>query len=135
MKVEQVDLKDPRISKISDGLDAHGEKHGVPAFDQQQFSFIASDDSHDFLGGAKGKVFAGWCQLSWLYSTQDIKGVGSQLMRSVEAFAKQHKCQGILVDTLEYQAPDFYTKHGFETFGEIPNFIESQKRLYFIKRF
>ncbi|MGB1077507.1 MAG: GNAT family N-acetyltransferase, partial [Bdellovibrionales bacterium] len=77
---------------------------------------------------------AGWCDISWLYSTQDVSGVGTALMTKVEVFATEHDCKGMLVDTLEYQAPAFYKKFGFEAYGQIPDFISNQTRTFFMKR-
>ena len=135
MDIRSVTLDDPMVQKISEGLDRHGEQYNVPSFDPKPFAFIASDMTHDFLGGAKGKISAGWCSLSWLYSTQEVQGTGSALMERIEKLAKEHNCKGILVDTLSYQAPDFYKKFGFEVYGKIPNFISNQTRLFFVKRF
>lgn len=137
MKIERIAIDDLEVQKISDGITSYNQQMGMPPRkDSQSFAFIARDSAENFLGGAKGYLRPkGWCHLSWLYSTQNVKGIGTRLMNEVEAFAQDRNCKGVTLDTLQNQAPIFYTKIGFEIFGEIPDFDQGQRRIYMMKRF
>jgi GNAT superfamily N-acetyltransferase len=135
MKLEHVKTADPRVELIADGLNDHGRKNNMPSIKPDPFVFIASNDECDFLGGVKGKVAASWCEISWLYSTQKEKGIGRSLMETVEAHAKKLNCQGMLVETIEYQAPDFYKKFGFIEYGQITDYLEGKTLHSLLKRF
>lgn len=47
-------------------------------------------------------------------------GYGKKLLLEAEKMAKK-KCDFIKLDTLSFQALDFYLKQGFEVFGTIHN--------------
>ncbi len=48
-------------------------------------------------------------------------GYGKNLLLEAEKIAKGKKCEFIKLDTLSFQALDFYKKQGFEVFGTIQN--------------
>ncbi|TAL59355.1 MAG: N-acetyltransferase [Legionella sp.] len=62
------------------------------------------------------------------------KGLGSQLLAQVEADAKEMGARMAHLDTFDFQAKDFYLKHGYEIFGTLKDFPEGQKRYYLSKR-
>jgi GNAT superfamily N-acetyltransferase len=134
MNIISVDKDDPRISLIEQGLNDYNKVSGVDIPQIVPFAFIAVAADGNFLGGAKGRIFAGWLELSWLYSAERSKGVGSALMKTVEEYACKQNCKGIFLTTFSFQAPEFYKKHGFEVFGEIPDFINGHTRWYMCKR-
>ncbi|GGC91032.1 hypothetical protein GCM10007418_08390 [Halopseudomonas salina] len=41
---------------------------------------------------------------------------------------------GIWLDTFDFQAPEFYPKHGFTRFGQIDDFPPGHQRYFFQKR-
>jgi GNAT superfamily N-acetyltransferase len=135
MKIIALDMQDPRIKKIEQGLNAFNTESGVSISEPQSFALISEDDGGRFLGGAKVRIFAGWLELSWLYVAEKRQGTGSRLMEVIEKQARQSMCAGIFLNTFSFQAPEFYKKHGFVVFGEIPAFIEGHSRLYMMKRF
>ena len=44
-----------------------------------------------------------------------------QLLIKAERLAKENECDFIKLDTLSFQALDFYKKQGYEVWGAIPN--------------
>jgi len=62
-------------------------------------------------------------------------GVGSALMASAEAAARERGCRGAHVDTFSFQAAPFYRKLGFTLFGVLDDFPPGYSRLFFRKRF
>lgn len=84
-----------------------------------------------FLKNADGQIFGGllseicwnWMQIEYLFVADEIRksGYGKQLLDEAEKIAKAKNCDFIKLDTLSFQALDFYKKQGFEVFGSIPN--------------
>ena len=60
-------------------------------------------------------------------------GYGSILLKEVEKIAKEKGCYLIHLDTFDFQAKDFYVKHGYEVFGVLDNCPPGHKR-YFMKK-
>lgn len=72
-----------------------------------------------------------------LYVAQEYRnqGIGSILMNKIE---EEAKIKGALVshtDTFDWQAKDFYLKHGYEIFGVIENCPPGHERFFLKKHF
>ena len=61
------------------------------------------------------------CIVDLLFLPEDMRGsgMGRRVMRAAEREAALRGCRGIWLDTMTFQAPDFYRKLGFSVFGEI----------------
>ncbi len=61
--------------------------------------------------------------------------MGSRLMQMAEDLAVEKGCAGIWLDTFDFQAPDFYRRHGYTEFGQqIDDYPPGSKRFFFQKR-
>lgn len=49
--------------------------------------------------------------------------------------AKERGCIAAQVDTLSFQAPDFYKKLGFEVAGNVAGISNSPERYFLLKKF
>ena len=58
----------------------------------------------------------------------------SKLLYYVESIAKEKEATISMVDTFDFQAEEFYIKRGYEAIGEMKNFPEGHRRIYFSKR-
>ena len=61
------------------------------------------------------------------------QGLGSQLLQKAEDEARAIGAKLAHLDTFDFQAKDFYLKHGYEIFGILENCPESHKRYYLKK--
>jgi len=61
------------------------------------------------------------------------QGLGSILLNKVEHEAKQQGATLIHLDTFDFQAKDFYLKHGYEIFGILDNCPPGHKKYYLKK--
>ena len=110
--------------QIRDGLRAYNF-----AIIPQGKDYVTTDISR-CIADENGKVIAG-CVASadcWLSAHVDIlwvdgehrrTGLGSKLLAAVEDAAREAGCMMIQLDTFEFQAKDFYLRHGYEVFGEV----------------
>lgn len=62
-------------------------------------------------------------EVQYLFVEDNLQklGYGRKLLSEAEKKAKEKKCDFIKLDTLSFQALDFYIKQGFEVFGTIHN--------------
>src|SRR4051812_10416658 len=73
------------------------------------------------VGGAEGYFRWGWSYVRSLIVDPALrgKGGGGLLMRQAEELARARGMKGLHLQTLSFQAPDFYRKWGFEVVGKI----------------
>lgn len=100
------------------------------------FAFSVRDrQSKAARGGLIGRISYGWMYIELLSVAPDLRGqrLGETLMARAEAFAREHKCRGIWVDSYTFQAPGFYEKLGFSQFGEIADYPPGFSRHFLLK--
>ena len=90
----------------------------------------------EWLGGLTGYVWGGWLHVNFLWVTEALRGhrLGSRLMDAAEAFAAEHGCTGVTLETFSFQAPEFYRKRGYEVFGTLEDYPPGHTKLFLRKR-
>jgi len=94
--------------------------------------------------GSNGEILAGinsilycWNCLSidvlWVKEEFRKNGYGSALLNEVEKIAKEKGCKLVHLDTFDFQAKDFYLKHGYEVFGVLDD-CPSEHKHYYMKK-
>ncbi|WP_078380761.1 GNAT family N-acetyltransferase [Sutcliffiella halmapala] len=101
----------------------------------EEISLIIKDESGKIHGGILGEICWNWLEIHTLMVEEDIRhlGYGSKLLLEIEKIAKEKNCDFIKVDTLSFQALDFYKKHGYEVFGVLDNVGRDYKHYYLKK--
>ena len=81
----------------------------------------AVDDAGELLGGCVGNTEDAWHWLTidtmWVRPTQRGGGLGRELLTAVEDQARERGCRWAKLNTWEFQAPDFYARCGYVTYG------------------
>ena len=97
---------------------------------------LQAKDSGAIIGALVGQSVWDWLyvNLLWVDQTLQGQGLGSRLMQAAEREAVRRGCLGIWVSTFSFQAPDFYKKLGYSSFGHIDDFPRGHSRLFFQKR-
>jgi GNAT superfamily N-acetyltransferase len=104
----------------------------------EEFAILLRDpDSDDVTGGLYGQFDHGWAFVKLLIVPEAYRGVGlgRQLMEAAEALARRHNCEGMWLDTFDFQARPFYEKLGFTVFGELEAGNHADGRYFLKKRF
>lgn len=125
-------------------LTAHNIQSGLRGeVERGKFALYISDDKYinpqsHILGVACCAYKGDWLHIELICvdQTQRGQGLGSQLMEKVEQKARDVGCIGMHLTTFEFQAPEFYESHGFESFAVLDDFPTiGHQRHYMIKKF
>ncbi len=89
----------------------------------QEANFFVKNDAGDICGGVLSEVCWNWVEVHILFLDESLRkqGYGSKLMEMVEQLARDKQCDFIKLDTLSFQALDFYKKLGFVVYGQLDN--------------
>ena len=87
------------------------------------------------IAGILGGTYWGWCHIDILWVDEKYRktGIGSKLLKATEEEAIRRGCHSVHVDTMSWQAPEFYKKHGYRIIGELDNIPEGNKKFHLIK--
>lgn len=108
----------------------------VPWEDYTDLTIVARTDSGGLAGAALGEAGRGWLHVSvvWVDESHRKLGVGSTLVRAIEAEALRLGCHSAYLDTFSYQARPFYEKLGYAVFGVLDDYPPGHQRYYMRKR-
>jgi len=120
------------LRAIEDGIDTFNARH--IGHDQSVAVFLRDGEGR-VRGGAVGWVLSTDFLLSLLHVDADLRGQGhgSAILRDVERHAVAHGCRRLTLDTYDFQAPDFYRRHGYVQIGRIDDFVHGHGRTWFRK--
>jgi len=105
---------------------------------------IPFESINKVIKGSNGEMIAGinstlYCwnclciDVLWVKEEFRKDGYGSALLNEVEKTAKEKGCKLIHLDTFDFQAKEFYLKHGYEVFGVLDDCPLEHKRYYMKK--
>jgi ribosomal protein S18 acetylase RimI-like enzyme len=95
----------------------------LPENAARPLNFLAYDAEGAIVGGLIGETQFLWLKISVIAVAEHARrhGVGRRLVALAEQEAKARRCKYSYVDTLDYQAPDFYSKLGYQLVGRLEN--------------
>ena len=89
----------------------------------------------DIIAGIIGGTYWGWLYIDtlWVHEDHRKKGIGSELLARAEEIAIKRGCHHVHLDTMSWQAPEFYKKHGYSVIGVLPD-IPSGNGKYLLQK-
>ena len=89
----------------------------------------------EIIGGILGGTYWGWMYIDILWVNEHCRrrGLGSKLLSEAEKEAVRRGCHHVHLDTMSWQAPDFYIKHGYEIVGILPDIPSGNQKYLLIK--
>lgn len=129
------DTPDPQLkSVLEDGLASYNaEKAGRR--DWRPLAVTVHDPETGALcGGLLGRTSMGLFFLDLFYLPQHLRGTGtgSAMLRMAEVEATRRGCKAATLVTVNFQAPGFYARHGWEVFGTIDS-VPGVERIFMRK--
>ncbi|RUL74922.1 GNAT family N-acetyltransferase [Dyella choica] len=104
--------------------------------DQRPLALLVRDPATgDVVGGLNGRTSRGMLFIDVFFLPESMRGtgLGSRLLRMAEEEGLQRGCRSGLLFTNNFQAPDFYRKHGWREFGRFATDPPGTSRIYFSK--
>jgi GNAT superfamily N-acetyltransferase len=106
-----------------------GDQHHLP------LAIFVRDDAGAVIAGLLGDTYWGWLavNLLWVDDAWRGRGYGRTLLRTAEKEALRRGCSNAHLDTLDFQALNFYLKEGYTVFGELQGLPPGHTR-YFLRK-
>ncbi|WP_194541338.1 GNAT family N-acetyltransferase [Paenibacillus sp. JZ16] len=89
----------------------------------EEVNLLLRNADGQILGGIVGEICWNWLEIHYLFVDEAFRksAYGAKLLNEAEKIAKEKQCEFVKLDTLSFQALDFYIKQGYEVYGQIEN--------------
>lgn len=96
--------------------------------------FYEDSNGHK-LAGLVGETHGNWLTIKYLWVSEALRNrhIGSSVLNQAETAAKERGCKYVFLDTFDFQAPEFYRKHGYKEVFTLKEYPCTGKRYYFTK--
>jgi GNAT superfamily N-acetyltransferase len=103
--------------------------------DWQEITISLWNEDGQVIGGLCGHTARGWLYTRLLFVPEDMrgKGLGARLLAMAEDEARKRGCKGAWIDTMSSDALAVYQKCGYEIFGRIEDFSDTDPLSYLKK--
>jgi GNAT superfamily N-acetyltransferase len=103
--------------------------------DWRALGIFVRDEGGRIVAGLTGGTWAGYLEIRNLWVREDRRGqgLGRRLLLAAEREARARGCAQALLDTHDFQAPEFYKKLGYSVFGVFEG-IGGRYNRYFLRK-
>ena len=122
------------IEFIREELMSFNDEH-VGSDGHTPLNIVEYDTDGNIIAGILGGTYWGWLYIDilWVHKNHRKMGIGSKLLANAEKEAKRRGCHHVHLDTMSWQAPDFYKKHGYEVIGILPDIPNNNQKYLLMK--
>lgn len=126
---------DKEIAFVNNALQKFNDEKVGPD-NHELLNIVEYDNSGNIIAGILGGTYWGWMHIDilWVDENHRKQGLGTQLLKAAESEAINRDCHSVHVDTMSWQAPDFYKKHGYEIISELNDIPSENKKYHLIKK-
>jgi GNAT superfamily N-acetyltransferase len=131
------DDPDPHLEAVlGDGLTEHNAEMSRLRDWRALAVEVRDRDTGELAGGVLGRTTMGLFFLDLFYLPKKLRGggIGSRALRMAEEEAIRRGCRAATLVTVNFQAPAFYARHGWEEFGRIAS-APGVERIFMRKTF
>ena len=98
-------------------------------------NIVEYDEDGNVIGGILGGTYWGWMYVDilWVSEKHRRKGIGKKLLCAAEKEALRRGCHHVHLDTMSWQAPEFYKKQGYDIIGVLPDIPSGNQKYLLIK--
>lgn len=132
---DQESESNPDAAFIREQLAAYNRQY-APEDHRRLFNVLLRDEQGRLAGGLLADMYWGWLGIKILWLREDARrqGWGAQMMREAEAEGLRRGCHHAMVDTMDFQAPEFYPKLGYEVWGVLDDLPTGHSRIFYKKK-
>ncbi|MEY9911820.1 GNAT superfamily N-acetyltransferase [Catenulispora sp. MAP12-49] len=124
-----------QTATISDALD-HFNLEATGIDDRNPLAVLVYDPgTSQVIGGLAGRTSLGLFFIDLFFLPPELRGegLGTEILRRAEDEARARGCRTAVLYTISFQAPDFYRKQGWTSFGEVPCDPPGTSRVFLTK--
>lgn len=138
-KFSLVQASPENLKKLDDAITDYNivSAKELPKAVIQRLDYIVEGPDGTLIGGIQA-MMVNWgilqIDLLFVFEKYRKEGIGAQLLYHVEDIARKSGCHVSHLDTFDFQAKDFYLKHGYEIFGVLENAPKGHQRYYLSKK-
>ncbi len=127
-------LDEPAWGIIGPAIDGYN-KQRAGEDGAQSLCFVLRAPDEEIVGGVIGATYWDWLHIDLMWVKEELRGrgYGHRLLTLAEERARQRGARRAYLDTFSFQAPDFYRRHGYRVFGELPDFPAGHRRYFLTK--
>ena len=98
-------------------------------------NLVEYDADGNVIAGILGGTYWGWMYVDilWVHEDHRKKGIGTRLLWEAEKEALRRGCHHVHLDTMSWQAPEFYKKHGYTVIGILPDIPNGNQKYLLMK--
>ena len=106
---------------IDDGLARYNEEQAGYR-DWRELAVLVTDPDDEVRGGLLGRTSLGLLFVDLFYLPPEMRrsGIGSRVFAMAEEEAVRRGCVSGVLFTISFQAPGFYSRHGWREIARIP---------------
>lgn len=103
--------------------------------ESEPLNLYVEDEKGNLLAGLIAETFGNWLEIEYLFVKEELRGqgIGSKLLQQAKSEAKNRNCCFAFVNTYQFQAPDFYQKHGYKEVFSLQDYLYIRQRYYYQK--
>ncbi len=123
------------VEALTNGISENAiEVKGI-ALQVQPFGFFYKNAQGIVLAGCHGEICYQSMYISQLWVSKNLRhqGIGTLLMQKAEAFAKDSDCKILSINTMDWEAEDFYKNLGFKVDFARSGYEKNSKMLFLSK--
>jgi GNAT superfamily N-acetyltransferase len=127
---------DDERAVIMDGLHAYNETQVGGSGSRPLAILVRNPETQKVIGGLLGRTYLGLLTVERFFLPEDLRRdrLGSRILAMAENEARQRGCTRAVLSTLHFQAPDFYSKQGWEVAARIDCEPPGHTRFYMTKK-
>ncbi|MCW6652672.1 GNAT family N-acetyltransferase [Aerococcaceae bacterium NML210727] len=134
MHLKLDNIKSNKIEELGSLIKAYNRQKREPV-ESEPLNIYLEDEQGHLIAGLVAETFGNWLEIEYLYVSETLRGqgIGSKILNKAEAEARRRKCKYSFVDTFNFQAPDFYRKHGYQEVFVLKEYPYTGERHYYTK--
>ena len=134
MHIRLENTESQKVQEIGDLIRSYNRSKREAA-ESEPLNLYVEDDSGQVMAGLVAETFGNWLEIEYLFVKEDLRGqgIGSQLLQQAESEAKNRNCRFAFVNTYQFQAPDFYKRHGYKEVLRLQDYHYTGQRHYYQK--
>jgi GNAT superfamily N-acetyltransferase len=133
--IKQVENPDRSVwGVITQGLREYNTKQAGED-NAAELCLVLYSPDQQIVGGVIAETYWNWLFINVMWVKEDMRGsgFGAKLLKRTEEEAVKRGVKHAFLDTFTFQAPGFYEKNGYTTFGKLDGFPPGYQRIFYKK--